>query len=80
MIPTHEIKSRALMMAITTGNMPDVDFILAVQKSEHQPACFGQGQSCTKERSQACRWRKECLALDHFADVKFPRDVSKQSH
>jgi len=57
------------MMGISTGDMPDVDFIWSVQKSEGKNVCFGQGLNCL---SKICRWYKKCRALDFFADVSFP--------
>jgi len=68
-VPPEGIKNRALMMGITTGDMPDVDFIWSVQKSEGKDVCFGQGLNCL---SKNCHWYKKCRALDFFADVSFP--------
>jgi len=73
------IKYRAMMMGITTGRMPDVEFIWDVQKADGLKICFGRGQGCSK---RDCRWRKECLALDFFAEPPVDgreRSVKKHS-
>jgi len=51
-------------MGIATGQMPNVELIWSVQRSEGQEECFGRGLDCTKGR---CRWREQCLSLDFFA-------------
>ena len=57
------------MMGISTGFMPDVEFIWAVQAAEASHQCFGRGITCDQRQ---CRWRKLCLALDFYADVTLP--------
>lgn len=54
-----------MKMGIATGDMPDVEFIWSVQRSEGSRECFGRGLGC-QERN--CRWRVRCLALDFFAE------------
>ena len=56
-------------MGIATGDMPDVEFIWAVQRTEDSDVCFGQGNGCTRRN---CRWRARCVALDFFADYTLP--------
>lgn len=63
------IKFRAMKMGIATGDMPDVEFIWSVQRSEGSRECFGRGLGC-QERN--CRWRVRCLALDFFAEQSLP--------
>jgi len=65
MLSRAAIKNKAVLMGIQTGDMPDVEFIWAVQKAEGNEACFGDGLTCGK---RSCRWRKQCLALDFFGD------------
>ena len=69
MIAKEEIRHRALMMGISTGDMPSVDLIWNIQQDEHNQACFGDGQGCLQRK---CRWRRYCRALDFFADVSLP--------
>lgn len=63
-------------MGIVTGDMPDVDFILAVQKAENHKCCFGRGRACKK--IEHCRWAAQCLALDRFAERHIPLETQKQ--
>ena len=60
------VKFRAMKMGIATGDMPDVEFIWSVQRSEGSRECFGQGVGC---QERGCNWRARCMALDFFADV-----------
>ena len=69
MLSDQSIKHRALMMGIYTGDMPDVDFIWAVQKFEEGKMCFGMGYGC---REKDCRWRNKCLALDLYDKIRLP--------
>jgi hypothetical protein len=55
-----------MKMGIATGDMPDVEFIWSVQRSEGSRECFGQGKSC---QERVCRWRAKCMALDFFAEI-----------
>jgi hypothetical protein len=59
------IKYRAVRMGVITGEMPEVEFIWEIQRSEGVRACFGQGYGC---KEFGCRWRNECMALEQFAD------------
>ena len=65
MLSGENIKYRAIMMDIHTGNMPEVEFIWSVQESEGIRACFGQGRDC---RKVDCNWRKRCQALEFYAN------------
>lgn len=60
----EEVKFRAMKMGIATGDMPDVEFIWSVQRSEGSRECFGQGFGC---QERGCCWRAKCMALDFFA-------------
>jgi len=53
-------------MGIATGDMPDVEFIWSVQRSEGSRECFGQGLGC---QERGCSWRAKCMALDFFAEM-----------
>jgi hypothetical protein len=63
MLSKEIIHDRALRMGIATGDMPEVDFIWAVQKSEGNQSCFGQSSGCL---SLNCRWRNNCVALEFY--------------
>ena len=69
MLSKEAIKFRAVRMGIATGDMPDVDFIWSVQRGEGVEECFGQGLTC---QNKMCCWRKNCKALDFFADSPEP--------
>jgi len=55
-----------MKMGIATGDMPDVEFIWSVQRSEGSRECFGQGFGC---QERGCSWRDKCVALDFFAEI-----------
>jgi|GEM_PF-1404785 len=61
----ENVKHRAVMMGIRTGDMPEVEFIWSVQESEGMKACFGQGRDCLEV---GCNWRKQCQALEFYAN------------
>ena len=69
MFDRREIRHRAYLMGVDTGNMPNVDIIWAFQELEGSQACFGNGRHCS---ARHCRWRKSCLALDFHADHALP--------
>lgn len=56
-------------MGVATGDMPDVDFVWSVQRAECVDECFGNGLTC---QNKICCWRKNCKALDFFADSPAP--------
>jgi hypothetical protein len=60
MFSAETIKHHALLMGVETGQMPEVEFIWSIQKSEGEQRCFGQGVSCPK---LDCRWLRQCMAL-----------------
>jgi hypothetical protein len=64
MVAVREIRHRAVMMGIETGEMPDVDLIWARQVLQGTSPCFGQGAEC---RRYECPLRSRCLALEFFA-------------
>ncbi|MBN2212294.1 MAG: hypothetical protein JW709_12930 [Sedimentisphaerales bacterium] len=76
MFNRQQIRQRAYMMGIATGDMPNVDLIWAAQEHEGHQACFGNGRHCA---ARHCRWRKSCLALDFHADHRLPIARSSQS-
>lgn len=57
------IRQRALMMAVETGDMPNIDLIWMAQQADHHIPCFGQGENC---QQQDCKWRHQCLALTGY--------------
>lgn len=69
MVSAEQIKHRAMMMAIATGDMPNVELIWAVQRREGSLACFGRGDGC---KNRSCKWRLQCIALDFYGDTKLP--------
>ena len=69
MLSKEAIKFRAVKMGIATGDMPDVEFVWSVQRAEGVEECFGQGLTCQRKM---CSWRKNCVALDFFADSPVP--------
>jgi hypothetical protein len=69
MFNEREIKDRAIMMAIRTGEMPNLDVIWARQKADGYTVCFGQGVNCPRQK---CIWRRQCLALSYFAAEESP--------
>lgn len=69
MTPREEIKHRAFMMGIASGDMPNVDLIWSLQKVEGFQDCFGQGLHC---KTKHCKWRSRCIALDFYADTPLP--------
>jgi len=76
MLSKEAIKFRAVRMGVSTGDMPDVDFIWSVQRGEGADECFGQGLTC---QNKICCWRKDCKALDFFADLPEPVFVSESN-
>jgi len=66
MIANETIKHRATIMAISTGEMPNVELIWYRQRSEGSTECFGRGLGCQRKD---CFWRRDCLALDFFSDM-----------
>ncbi len=69
MVPSREIRQRAFMMGIRTGQMPNVDLIWNFQAAEGFAPCFGQGRNCDH---RDCQWHKSCVALDFFAEGDLP--------
>ena len=66
MLSVDDIKHRAVLMGICTGQMPDVEFIWSVQRIGGSRPCFGRGRGCC---SRECVWRRKCLLLSYFAEV-----------
>ena len=65
MVSQEIIRVQALRMGITTGDMPEVDFIWKIQKAEGNQPCFGQIVGCL---SLNCRWRDHCVALESYTE------------
>ena len=66
MVTKDMVKHLAVMMAVRTGDMPNVDLIWARQRAEGYQDCFGQGLGCVLRH---CLYRWQCLALDFFSDL-----------
>ena len=62
-------KHCALVMAVLTGEVPDVDLIWASQAAEGYRRCFGQGRQCQED---SCLWHSQCLSLDSYVDAHLP--------
>ena len=77
MLSVDDIKHRAVLMGICTGQMPDVEFIWSVQRVEGGVPCFGQGRGCC---SRGCIWRQKCLLLSYFAEVALPAQEGLAEH
>ena len=68
MVSVELIKARAWKMAVATGQMPEVEFIWSMQRSQGTPVCFGQGKDCQKKD---CRWRCQCMELEEYANISW---------
>ena len=77
MLSMDDVKHRAILMGICTGQMPDVEFIWSVQRVEGGAACFGQGRGCC---NRGCIWRRKCLPLSYFAEVALPVQEGLTEH
>lgn len=54
-----DIKELAKKLGINPGKMKKADLILAIQKKEGNPPCFGTGtESCPET---GCCWRADCI-------------------
>lgn len=61
MLDYHAASDRAVRFAIQTGDMPNMNLIHALQRSEGFEACFGRATSqCDRSH---CRWHQSCMAL-----------------
>ena len=57
------IRQRALLMAIETGEMPNIDLIWKDQQADRHTPCFGQGHDC---HQRDCKWRRQCMTLTNY--------------
>lgn len=71
MISRTMVKNRAMLMGVLDGEMPEVEFIWEMQRAAGEWECFGQGIRCDKMN---CRWRKQCLALEDYSDMRLLSD------
>ncbi|MBN1766515.1 MAG: hypothetical protein JW860_14770 [Sedimentisphaerales bacterium] len=69
MLTKDSIKHRAIVMAINTGQMPEVEIIWSLQKQAGQSQCFGQDRECSNNK---CIWYSQCRALVFYADARLP--------
>ena len=68
----RDVKNRATLMAIQTGNMPDVELIWSVQRFEGHEECFGQRGYCW--RRKACHWGRACGQLAEVEDNRLTEE------
>lgn len=54
-----EIKERAKKLGINPGKLKKADLILAIQKAENNPPCFGTGTEACPQLT--CCWRQDCI-------------------
>jgi hypothetical protein len=64
----REVKHRAMVMAVQTGNMPDVDLIWSVQRFEGNRECFGQRGYCWQRKM--CKWGGICGQLAEVKEIR----------
>lgn len=62
MLTKKEAKNRAMMTAIESGHMPNLDLVWLIQQQELHQECFGRKQACSEF---VCKWRAECQAVVH---------------
>ena len=70
MLDIHAARDRAIRRAIATGQLPNIDLIHAIQKSEGYRQCFGRCRSSCPE--MICRWHTDCMALASFKPAPVP--------
>jgi hypothetical protein len=61
MLSVHVARDRAIKRAIDTGDLPNIDLIHTIQRTEGYRPCFGLAEEhCQKA---TCRWHSQCMAL-----------------
>lgn len=73
----RDVKHRATLMAIQTGNMPDVELIWSVQRFEGHDECFGQRGYCWRRKD--CHWGGACGQLAEVEDNRLTDEPVVQS-
>lgn len=70
MLDIRAARHRAVLRAIETGQMPNLDLIHTMQRSQGYQPCFGR----TREHCHqtVCRWHQECMALAGFVSTAKP--------
>lgn len=61
MLSFREAQERALRHAVTTGQMADMAFIHAIQRSNGHMPCFGRMEEYCSHTT--CRWHAACMGL-----------------
>jgi len=60
MMSKRDAMNRAVNLAITTGQMPNLSLTWAFQKDEGSKQCFGRINDCD---SNNCRWLDQCKQI-----------------
>ncbi|HVP11256.1 MAG TPA: hypothetical protein VMV94_08745 [Phycisphaerae bacterium] len=61
MLDIHIARDRAVRRAIATGEMPNIDLIQTIQRTEGHRPCFGRAEEHCPHAT--CRWYVQCMAL-----------------
>jgi len=61
MLEVQKARQRALVRALETGEMVEMNFIHQIQTVEGLVPCFGRSEEACDRIS--CRWYEECMAL-----------------
>jgi len=65
MLDIRTARDRAVRRAVETGEMPNLDLIHQIQKTEGHHPCFGRCEGfCGEVR---CRWHGQCMALSSYS-------------
>ena len=70
MLSVREARARAVERAIRTGELPNLDLIHQMQRSEGFVPCFGRAEQ--KCPHADCRWHPRCMALVGFSADPLP--------
>jgi hypothetical protein len=64
MLDIHIARDRAVRRAIDTGEMPNLDLIQTIQRTEGSRPCFGRAEEQCPQLN--CRWHSQCMALTAY--------------
>jgi hypothetical protein len=70
MLDIHIARDRAVRRAIDTGDMPNIDLIHAIQRTEGLRPCFGRAEEHCP--CGTCRWHSQCMALVAYCPAAQP--------
>lgn len=65
MLEIHIARDRAVRRAIDTGEMPNLDLIHTMQRTEGNNPCFGRVESHCHQ--VVCRWHGPCMKLATYS-------------